>query len=51
MSGKITSKGFTSPKLNPEPEGSALRLVHLYIIVLLCNTITSAWGKQAGKNT
>lgn len=49
MSGKITSKGFTSPKLNPEPKGSALTLVHLCIIVLLCNTITSALGKQTGK--
>lgn len=49
MSGRITSKGFTSPKLNPEPEESALRLVHMCIIVLLCNAISSAWGKQTGK--
>lgn len=50
MSGKMSSKGFTSPKLNPDPKGNAFRPVHVCIIVLLCNMITLALGKQTEKN-
>lgn len=49
MSGKITSKGLTSLKWNPRPEGSVLTLMHVSIPVLLCNMITSAPGRSDWK--